>query len=30
MIVTFNRPMRRLQEGALDLAGGDLGATIDH
>jgi nitrate/nitrite-specific signal transduction histidine kinase len=29
MIVTFNRPMRRLQEGALDLAGGDLGATID-
>lgn len=28
MIVTFNRPMRRLQEGALDLAGGDLGATI--
>jgi len=29
MIFTFNRPMRRLQEGALDLAGGDLGATID-
>jgi GAF domain-containing protein/HAMP domain-containing protein len=29
MIVTFNRPMRRLQEGALELAGGDLGATID-
>lgn len=29
MIVTFNRPMRRLQEGAQELAGGDLGATID-
>ena len=29
MIVTFNRPMQRLQEGALELAGGDLGATID-
>ncbi len=29
MIFTFNRPMRRLQEGAMELAGGDLGATID-
>lgn len=29
MIVTFNRPLRRLQDGALNLAGGELGATID-
>jgi GAF domain-containing protein len=29
MIVTFNRPLRRLQHGALTLASGDLGATID-
>ncbi len=29
MIFTFNRPMRRLQEGAQTLAGGDLGKTIE-
>lgn len=28
MIFTFNRPMRRLQEGAQALASGDLGKTI--
>ena len=29
MIITFNRPLRRLQQGAITLAGGDFGTRID-